>query len=109
MKQNISPDELAQEMQLLRHEIQQLRTALSEHKPSGRQYAMPPINPPSRPTPKSPTGEPPECPLCGAPTKLRKSYRGQFYGCSTFPECRGTVNLNEVPQSFDERVDNTPF
>jgi len=33
----------------------------------------------------------PDCPLCGAPMVLRQSRRGKFYGCSTFPRCRGTL------------------
>lgn len=30
------------------------------------------------------------CADCGAPMVLRPSKYGQFYGCSTFPACRGT-------------------
>lgn len=32
------------------------------------------------------------CPECGAPMVIRKStqYDNPFYGCSTFPDCRGT-------------------
>jgi len=32
----------------------------------------------------------PECPLCGKPMRPRNSAKGQFWGCSTFPECKGT-------------------
>lgn len=40
------------------------------------------------------------CPRCGAPMVLRTAKRGaragkQFYGCSTYPHCRGIVNLEE--------------
>ncbi|MGN1392646.1 MAG: DNA topoisomerase III [Succinivibrionaceae bacterium] len=31
------------------------------------------------------------CPKCGAPMILRKSSRGEFYGCSKFPNCRGIL------------------
>ena len=31
--------------------------------------------------------EAPMCPLCGAPMKLR---RGDFWGCTAYPPCRGT-------------------
>jgi len=31
-----------------------------------------------------------KCPDCGAPMELRKSKFGLFYGCATFPACRGT-------------------
>lgn len=34
-----------------------------------------------------PTG--PECPQCGGPMRLRKSARGDFWGCSAYPECKG--------------------
>ena len=32
----------------------------------------------------------PDCPLCGKPMKKRNSARGQFWGCTGFPECKGT-------------------
>ena len=32
----------------------------------------------------------PKCPLCGAPMKLRHSARGDFWGCTAYPTCRGT-------------------
>lgn len=31
----------------------------------------------------------PQCPLCNKPMRRRKSGRGEFWGCSTFPICRG--------------------
>jgi len=34
------------------------------------------------------------CPYCEAPMRLRNSSRGEFYGCSNYPECEGTRNLN---------------
>ena len=36
-----------------------------------------------------------ECPKCGAPMLLRDGKFGKFLGCSTYPKCRGLVNLNE--------------
>jgi four helix bundle suffix protein len=32
----------------------------------------------------------PECPLCGKPMRPRNSAKGRFWGCSTYPECKGT-------------------
>lgn len=32
----------------------------------------------------------PECPLCGKPMRRRKSATGDFWGCSSYPECKGT-------------------
>ncbi len=32
----------------------------------------------------------PECPQCGKPMRQRKSAKGDFWGCSAFPECKGT-------------------
>lgn len=32
----------------------------------------------------------PECPECGRPMRRRKSARGDFWGCSAYPECKGT-------------------
>jgi len=41
----------------------------------------------------------PTC-YCGAPTKLRSSVHGKFYGCTRWPECDGLVGCHpgtEVP------------
>lgn len=36
----------------------------------------------------------PTCPICGAPMVARRSKYGKlFYGCSTFPKCRGIINI----------------
>jgi four helix bundle suffix protein len=32
----------------------------------------------------------PQCPKCGQPMRRRKSAKGDFWGCSDFPECKGT-------------------
>ena len=32
----------------------------------------------------------PECPLCGKPMRRRKSATGEFWGCTDFPDCKGT-------------------
>jgi four helix bundle suffix protein len=36
------------------------------------------------------TADAPECPQCGKPMRRRKSAKGDFWGCSAYPECRGT-------------------
>ena len=37
------------------------------------------------------TREPsPECPKCGKAMRKRQSAKGEFWGCSGFPECKGT-------------------
>ena len=41
----------------------------------------------------------PACPRCGSPMVLRTAKRGaregkQFWGCSTYPRCRGIVNID---------------
>lgn len=35
-------------------------------------------------------GPSPECPQCGKPMRRRKSAKGDFWGCSSYPECKGT-------------------
>ena len=40
----------------------------------------------------------PDCPLCGSLMVLRTARSGksagkQFWGCSTYPDCRGVVNM----------------
>lgn len=32
----------------------------------------------------------PECPKCEQPMRRRRSAKGEFWGCSTFPDCKGT-------------------
>lgn len=32
----------------------------------------------------------PECPQCAKPMRRRKSAKGEFWGCSAYPECKGT-------------------
>ena len=34
--------------------------------------------------------EAPTCPLCTKPMRKRKSAKGDFWGCTTYPDCRGT-------------------
>ncbi|HHQ49569.1 MAG TPA: type I DNA topoisomerase [Acidobacteria bacterium] len=42
----------------------------------------------------APEGEAPSCPKCGAPMVQRRSRRGPFWGCSKYPECKGTRSLD---------------
>ena len=39
---------------------------------------------------KQQTADAPECPPCGKPMRRRKSAKGDFWGCSAFPDCKGT-------------------
>jgi four helix bundle suffix protein len=32
----------------------------------------------------------PECPQCGQPMRRRRSAKGEFWGCTGYPECKGT-------------------
>ena len=48
----------------------------------------------------------PTCPVCGGPMVLRtakqgKNAGGQFYGCKSFPKCKGTVSLTAVDGPFE--------
>ncbi len=36
-----------------------------------------------------------KCPKCGNALVLRKSFYGQFFGCSTYPQCRHTESLEK--------------
>ena len=52
--------------------------------------------------------ETPKCPKCASEMVLRESSRGKFYGCSKFPNCRGTVNVEGggaplPPEKTDEK------
>jgi len=54
---------------------------------------------PSDPSDQSPPTDPiPACPRCGKPTALRTAKTGkhagrQFWGCTGYPECKGTLEL----------------
>lgn len=39
-----------------------------------------------------------KCPACGALMRLRDGRRGPFYGCSRYPDCRGTLDAALVPK-----------
>jgi DNA topoisomerase-1 len=41
-----------------------------------------------RKSPLNPNSD--DCPLCGSKMKLRKGPHGEFFGCSTYPKCKGT-------------------
>ena len=47
--------------------------------------------------------EGPQCPQCGAPTRLRHTRKDNrpFWGCSEYPACRGIVNY--TPSTNDDR------
>ena len=40
------------------------------------------------------TGPTPECPKCGSPMRERSGKFGRFFGCTKYPECRGTRQIN---------------
>ncbi len=49
---------------------------------------------PDHPEPAKPPHEGDNCPRCSVGTlKVRKSAKGQFLGCSAFPNCKHTVNV----------------
>lgn len=37
----------------------------------------------------------PACPVCGGPPRKRQGRFGAFWGCSTYPQCNGTVDPDE--------------
>jgi restriction system protein len=37
----------------------------------------------------------PECPECGKPMRRRRSKKGDFWGCSAYPDCRGSRDVGE--------------
>jgi len=42
---------------------------------------------------KGADGKAVKCPKCGKGMVKRGSAKGEFYGCSTFPKCKGTMNI----------------
>ena len=41
------------------------------------------------------------CPECGKPLVVRSGRRGKFIGCSGFPKCRYTRNLEDKPEQSE--------
>lgn len=39
------------------------------------------------------------CPKCGAEMVKRRSKKGEFWGCSKFPDCKGIINIEGTEQS----------
>ncbi len=39
----------------------------------------------------------PECPECGKPMRKRQSRKGEFWGCSGYPDCRGSRDIGKAP------------
>ncbi len=48
---------------------------------------------PTTTAPPLPTAVKVTCPKCGAPMVVRNGRYGKFYGCTRFPQCRGSKNL----------------
>jgi len=40
--------------------------------------------------------DPPGCPQCDQPMRRRRSARGDFWGCSSYPDCKGTRPMEEA-------------
>lgn len=60
-------------------------------KPGPAPTPIQPPQPSSRPSPQPPsTPNTIRCPKCGAKMQLRTGRYGKFYGCTNFPQCRGS-------------------
>ncbi len=63
--------------------------------------------------PVVPKEETPNCPKCGKPMRLRTARQGgnagsQFWGCSGYPECKGTMKCQmQSDSSWTDRSDTT--
>ena len=64
-------------------------------KPSQPNPPLRPTAPKPSPTPTKPSNNAPRCPKCGAKMYLKTGRFGKFYGCSRFPECKGSRNYTE--------------
>jgi four helix bundle suffix protein len=56
----------------------------------------------------------PECPECGKPMRKRQSKKGEFWGCSAYPDCRGSRDIGDEatedkrPATRDARRPESP-
>jgi DNA topoisomerase III len=41
--------------------------------------------------------EPPKCPICGGDMKMRQGRSMYFWGCSGYPNCKGTIKIDHKP------------
>lgn len=49
------------------------------------------------------------CPDCGGPMVPRSSAHGKFWGCSNYPNCRGTRNvMGEAKTRRETEADTLP-
>ncbi len=64
-------------------------------KPSQPNPPLRPTTPKPSPTPTKPSNNALRCPKCGAKMYLKTGRFGKFYGCSRFPDCRGSRNYAE--------------
>ncbi|NDE82175.1 MAG: DNA topoisomerase I, partial [Chlamydiia bacterium] len=48
------------------------------------------------------------CPKCEGPMKLRFGKFGAFLGCSTYPECKGIVNIPKKGETPSEEMPSCP-
>lgn len=50
------------------------------------------------------------CPDCNSVMVRRKSRHGIFWGCSRFPDCNGTRDVNGMSRSerYKEEIENEP-
>lgn len=46
----------------------------------------------------------PGCPKCGAAMKLRGGKHGDFWGCTSYPKCRGTRPAKDRPETEGARA-----
>ena len=66
------------------------------------------------PKDEPPEPETPKCPKCGGVMVLRTARRGpnagnQFYGCKSYPRCKGTVDYGTKAESKPEPVEAKEF
>lgn len=69
--------------------------------PSAEPRAKPHAKPAPPPVPEQPDAHTPPCPRCGTPTVLRYAKKGAnagrpFFGCPSFPKCRGVVAIGRA-------------
>ncbi len=43
-----------------------------------------------------------KCPTCNSPMKMRSGRFGPFWGCTKYPVCKSTINVEEVPEGEEK-------
>lgn len=45
--------------------------------------------------------QPPPCPVCGGPTRRKSGRKGEFWGCTGYPDCKGSCDVDHTQEILE--------